>query len=419
MENCKRTPLAPGVYFNEVPDSVFKTVILSVNFVLPPVSEQIPSNALLAYLLCRGKDRTAVNRRLEALYGASLTPEVRKIGEKQVVSVTVSTVRDRFAFGNKAVLPAAQLLCELIGKPFVADGAFDAAATEAEKQNLVSMIMAQQNDKRKYAINRILAAMFGDRPYGLEENGSAEQAAAITGADAYKAWRRAMENAQVEILFIGEGGDEVKGLFEKLFGAEKRSPVSFDKVGWPEEHAVAEVTERMDVTQAKLILGYRTADMLPANTAPFEVMNCMYGMSTTSKLFTNVREKLSLCYYCQSMFASTVGMMLVDSGIQPVNYTKARDEIELQLRAMAEGKFTAAELAEAKLFMENIYRGVYGTPESLRRYWASQIITGEMKTPADKFTGYNAVTAEQVSAAARGCRLDTVYLLTENEKEGK
>jgi len=79
----------------------------------------------------------------------------------------------------------------------------------------------------------------------------------------------------------------------------------------------------------------------------------MFGGSSNSKLFLNVREKLSLCYYASSLFHRQKGLITVSSGIEFDKYQTARDEILAQLEAVRRGEIEDWELEGARSTLLN------------------------------------------------------------------
>jgi hypothetical protein len=159
MSETKPERIADGVFFTSIHNNFFKTVRISVNFILPLTRATAAQNAVLPFILCRGKDFTATKRRLENLFVAQLNPRVQKVADRQVLSIDLELVKSEYA--KKDLLPeAAELLCELIIDPPIHRGAFLKADTEAEKQNVCGLILAEQNDKRTLAVKRCTAVIF-------------------------------------------------------------------------------------------------------------------------------------------------------------------------------------------------------------------------------------------------------------------
>ncbi len=88
------------------------------------------------------------------------------------------------------------------------------------------------------------------------------------------------------------------------------------------------------MTQGKLAVGYRcTSDDYPAMV----LANLIFGGTSNSKLFLNVREKLSLCYYASSSYARSKGILTVSSGVETKDFRRAEEEIGRQLAAVQRG----------------------------------------------------------------------------------
>lgn len=68
------------------------------------------------------------------------------------------------------------------------------------------------------------------------------------------------------------------------------------------------------LTQAKLCMLFTTgeANPNPPSVSILRVAMSVLGGSATSRLFRNVREKQSLCYYCGSAAQRATGVMMID-----------------------------------------------------------------------------------------------------------
>ena len=67
----------------------------------------------------------------------------------------------------------------------------------------------------------------------------------------------------------------------------------------------------MDVVQGKLCMGFSTGIKPTDSDYPaLMVANSIFGGGAHSKLFNNVREKLSLCYYASGSLDKTKALCL-------------------------------------------------------------------------------------------------------------
>lgn len=111
--------LCDGVESLCLPDDRFKTVRLSAVFLLPLREETAAEYALLPFLLRRScaayPDLTALNRRLNELYGTRIFANVTRVGEAQALMLTAVCLKDRYALAGEALTTAcAQLLRDML-----------------------------------------------------------------------------------------------------------------------------------------------------------------------------------------------------------------------------------------------------------------------------------------------------------------
>ena len=128
-----------------------------------------------------------------------------------------------------------------------------------------------------------------------------------------------------------------------------------------------------------------------------------------------VRERLSLCYFANSMVNKYKGIMAVSSGVEFSNFQVAKDEILAQLDKMRSGDFTEEELHAGKQALTSAYRALLDSQGQVEDFWFSQAVAGVDESPEELSKRVEAVTGEQVAAVAQKLQLDTVYYLTGKE----
>ncbi|RGX55814.1 insulinase family protein [Anaerotruncus sp. AF02-27] len=422
MENqFLREKIGDGVHFYQVTDPKFKHNRITVNLILPLCRESVTVNAVLPFLLRKGckscPDFTKLNQKLCELYGASLSCDVSKFGAYQVLELSIYGIDDRFTLGGETMAAeCAGLLTDVLLAPnFGADGLFPETDVETERQQLMDTIEGQINDKRVYALSRCKALMCEGEPLAIEKYGYIDDAKKITPESAAAAYEKAIETAQVEISFVGCGNPATaKKIFTDAFAKVRRSPARMEKyVTRPQADQPKETKEELDVAQSKLVLGFRTGAIRDQETfGAMRMMVALFGGTPNSRLFTYVREKLSLCYYCAARFDRLTGLMMVDSGVEKVNKQKAQDEILNQLGVMQRGEFTDDELTATKLLLQNALRSVTDSLGATEEWYLTQVMDGGSSSPADEIALIDTVTREAIIKAANQVTLDTVYFLT-------
>lgn len=411
-----RTKLAEGVYLTRLPARKFKTSLLSAQFMTPIAAETAAAQALLPAVLRRGTmcypDMGALSTRLDELYGAEIDYTVRKKGECQCVGFVASFIDDAFTPGGEKLLePVAELLGQVIGNPVTKDGRFLPEYVDSERTNLVDAIRSILNDKRDYADLRLLQEMCAGEPYGVSRFGDEKSAQALTGEQVYETYTRLLSSAPLELFYCGSASAErveaalMAALSNLPHKAVQAIPQSQCHTARKE---VKRVTDLMDVTQGKLGMGFTCGS---DDFSALMMGNTLFGGSSNAKLFMNVREKLSLCYYASSLFHRQKGIITVSSGIEFQNFQKAYDEIQHQLKAVQDGKLEDWELEGARSTLCNAYATIGDSQSKLENFWLGQTATGRDDTPEALAEGVRTVSPERIYEAMKTVSLDTVYFL--------
>lgn len=420
----------PGIDLTMVQTDKFKSATLSASFLVPLKKETAAANALVPYVLRRGTEKYPtmgeVSVKLEDLYGGTLDPAVRKRGETQCVGFVGSFLDDAYALEPGSNLKeAAALLEEMLLRPVTENGTFKDEYVAGERDKLVQAIRAQVNDKRQYAMLRLLQEMCRNERYGVDALGSEEAMGLVTAQDAWDAYRGLLKNARLHLFYCGTAGkDEVEealaGLMKAVHALQGEDVKTLTCDVYYDPQRSETVVEAMDVTQGKLALGFRTGGVRLTGDdrmeyAALTVMNALYGGTATSKLFLNVREKLSLCYYASSAVESLKGMLVVSSGVEFENMDRAQQEILDQLEAIRRGDFTGEELESARQAVVNVYKSAIDSRAQLESQCLTAAVSGVWVALPELAREAERVTAEQVAAVAREVKLDTVYRLVGKE----
>lgn len=413
--------LRPGVHLTAVQTKKFKSSTLAVRFLTPLSETDASRNALVPMVLRRGTaehpDLESLSAALDELYGGSLEPVVRKKGETQCVGFVGSFLDDAYALEGEQVLePAARLMAEVLLRPYTQDGTFCPDYTRQEKDNLIDRIRAQVNDKRQYAQIRVVAEMCCDEPFGVDRLGSEAGAETIDAGQLWEQYQKLLRTARVELYYCGSAAPErVQAAFAPIVdglpeGEERMAVVRPVKKKAPKHPR--RVEESLDVTQGKLAMGFRTnADAWDQQYPALTLVNAIYGGTTTSKLFMNVREKLSLCYYASSGLMKYKDVMLVSSGVEFDKVGQAEGEILSQLYKCQTGDFSDDEMEWARRSVVSTLLTTLDAQSRLEDYWLGQAAAGLSEGPDQLAARVEQVTREEAVAAAQDLILDTVYFL--------
>ena len=413
-----RTEILPGVYLTAVQSDKFKTGCFSLNLLRPMKKEEAAANALIPSVLLRGSetcpDIASISAKLDELYGASVGTLVRKKGEVQLVGFYCDYVQDEYV-DEPVFAPVMAFLAELLLNPRLENGAFPEAVVDSEKLNLENAMLSRINDKRTYAASQLIRTMCAGQPYGIPRIGDPDDLTEITAKSLYAHYRDLLATSRVELFYMGSLSPEavtkvLQAALAELPRAEVFVPVGTTPA--PAARPVQEKTERLDVTQGKLSLGFFTDITAKDPRYPALVLAAtVFGGGATSKLFTNVREKMSLCYYASASFEKFKGVLSVSSGVEFSKLETAKTEILRQLEACKAGDITDDELESARGYLVSDLKIAMDSPGRLDDYYMGQILLEQDGTMEDLASAIARVTKQEAADAIQALRLDTIYAL--------
>lgn len=416
-----RREIMQDVFLTYLPAQRFKTSRMTVQLIAPLQRETAAANALLPAVLRRGTvrcpDMESLSAALDTLYGANVDYTVRKKGERQCVGFAAGFIDDAFTpHGEKLLEPVSAMLGELLLDPVTHGGRFLSSYVESEKANLIDAIRGLKNDKRDWADIRLMQEMCAGEPYSVLRLGDEETAGRITNQSLYVHGQALMASSRVEVIYCGSA--EAQRVEDAVLTALAALPRGA-QTALPEVQRIQapdtprRIVETMDVTQGKLAMGYRcSSDDYPAMV----LANLIFGGTSNSKLFLNVRERLSLCYYASSSYARSKSILTVSSGVETADFERAETEIGRQLQAVQQGDWEDWEQEGALQAIRASLLSLSDSQGALENFYLGQIAAGVEETPEELAAALEQVTKERIVAAAQTVKPDTVYFLRGKEE---
>lgn len=423
-----RTQIMPGVWLSHLHTDKFKTACMSLSMLTQLSRETAPMNALIPNVLRRGTtrytDMESISARLEELYGAALEPVTRRIGEIQCVGFYASVPESEFLPGGEDILgETAALMGEMLLSPLTRGGLLINDYVESEKEKLLDLIRSRINEKRGYAVFRCIEEMCCYEDYAVGRIGGEAECEAINYKKLTKQYRKLLLESPIEIFYCGRASNKMLvSALKQALASLPRGEINYDIGTDVRMNAVEDqvrcVEEALDVSQGKLVMGFRLGEcMEEPDAAVLNVFNSVFGSGTSSKLFVNVRERLQLCYYASSLIDRHKGLLLVASGIEFDKFTEARDEILAQLDAMRRGEISDEELSAAKSGVASDLRALMDSQGELEGFHLAQLLEGADYSPLELAESVGEVRREEIVAVANSVECDLIYFLKGLEVE--
>ncbi len=416
--NKSYTEIANGVKLLCINSNKFKTNCIKVDFYLP-IGEHLAAQNVLTSLMGHTSAKydtfTSFNAKVESLYGADFETGIATIGEKVRIRFSVEIPDDRFSLdGNSIAEESVDFLVDIIKNPHCENGEFDKTATEREVRFTLENIEAEKNDKRSYAVSRLRQLMCQGEPYGIDREKLEEDVKNLNGKKLYNAYADMLKSSTIVITACGGLSEEMlKAKFTEFVNSiNERNPQKIETVFIKNAEKIRYFKDEMDVNQAKLVIGLRSGmENENDDYFAFRVMTDIFGGGPYSRLFLNVREKMSLCYYCGARLLREKGIIFIQSGIEEENYEKALSEIFNQIDVMKNGEFTDEDFESSIKALSDAFKGVEDSPVAVCTFYSSQVFDDEIVSGKEYAEKICAVTREQVTECAKRVSIDSVYLL--------
>ena len=419
MKNLKTLEIGKNVKLTLIPESKFKTNLVSVYIQRKLDRNEVTKNALLPGILKSGcnkyKTLGQLTDREEELYGSYLHAGASKRGESQVLGFSILSVNEKY-LDEKILGQCIEFLNEIINNPLVIDGGFNEEYLNIEKEILKDSIMSIINDKGNYAMKRTNEIMFEGEPYSINGKGYIEDLDTIDRVGLYEHYKEVLKTSPIEIMIEGEFEEtEVVELIKEKFQFDRGNIIDIPKEEYYKEvDKVKEVKETMDIAQGKLVMGYRcNVDYLDEEKYYSLLLGSrILGGGADSKLFINVREKESLCYTIYSTIQKSKSTMMVCSGIEAQNYEKTVNLVKEQVQKLKDGDITESEISNAKIAFINSLNSLNDEIGRISDFYFSQSIS-KNKSDLDQIKNMiNKSTKEDIVEAVKNIELDTIYFLS-------
>ncbi|MBQ8603814.1 MAG: insulinase family protein [Oscillospiraceae bacterium] len=414
----KRELIAPNVHLTQLPNDKFKRNRLSITLILPNEREKATMYALLPGLLERAYEDYPTlqrfSRKLNRMYAAQMMVGTSVVGGNRCLRFTAQGIKNEYCIeGEDLLLEMCSVLLGVMFRPCLENGAFIEEWLQIEKYKLREEIEGEINDKRGYCVKNARRKFFGDHLNGVERLGYLEEIDSITPQQLYDCYTRLLEKAVVEIFITANNADTAAEKLKQAFGYKKDGVTKILPVTAMPCTEVQTYNETMDTTQGKICLVYTTQRLLTEEERyHMLVASALFGGTASSRLFKNVREKQSLCYYCAAGFNGFTSSMSVDSGVEHQNTQRTIDAIQYELDALIHGEITDQEIRETQLTISNSLKANYDGLHGLEAWYLNEAIRGSEMTPEMVIEKANRVTAQDIKNVLKLLNLNVIYTIS-------
>ena len=423
MKNNKTINLGKGINLTLIPEEKFKSNLVSIYIQRILDRDEVTMNALLPSIIKSGSEKYPSAREMsyhqDDLYGVSIGADSSKRGESQVITFKIISTDEEY-LDEKIFKKVVKYLDEVVNHPLVIDGGFKEEYVAIEKENLKNRIESIINDKGRYAVERAREEMFKNEKYGISDLGYLEDIDKITAKGLYEHYVNIMKTSPIDIVVEGNfDEDEIVEIISNGFDFHRENIIEIPRADFIKKvDEIKVIKEEMDITQGKLVMGYRCNVDYKDEFKYYSLFvgSNVLGGGPHSKLFVNVREKESLCYYIYSSLEKYKTSMFISSGIESENYDKTVELIWEQLKSLKEGKISDEELLNSKSAIISSLKTIKDSLGGSSDFYFSQSMGGTNTTVEKIIEMIEKVTVSDIVEAFKNIELDTIYFLSNNKE---
>lgn len=396
---------------------IFKTITMKVIFHTPIIKEDITKRNILSDILLQStkeyKTRRDLTIKSEDLYAADIYTSNQRVGNYIMTSFILQTLNDKYTEENNFE-ESIKFLHEIIFNPDVEEERFKEDKLELVKSNATLALNSIKEDAANYSLIRMSEAYDKTSPISYRMTGYLEDLDKITEENLYEYYERMLDNDYVDIFILGDINEkELLPIIKKYFKfkkVKKRKASYYLPNKKPRKRRLF-AKETTKNSQSKLAIACPITKMTDyEKNYSLLLANIILGGTGDSKLFKEVREENSLCYTIRSNYNRLDNLMVINAGIDNVNFDKAVELITKNIQDMKKGKFTDSDINVAKEFYKTSAESLMESPSRIINEVLTEEILG-VEPLSERVRKIEKVTKKDIMRACKKINMDTVFLL--------
>lgn len=401
---------------------IFKTITMKVIFHTPIIKEDITKRNILSDILLQStkeyKTRRDLTIKSEDLYAADIYTSNQRVGNYIMTSFILQTLNDKYTEENNFE-ESIKFLHEIIFNPDVEEERFKEDKLELVKSNATLALNSIKEDAANYSLIRMSEAYDKTSPISYRMTGYLEDLDKITEENLYEYYERMLDNDYVDIFILGDINEkELLPIIKKYFKFKKvkKRKASYYLPNKKSRKRRLFAKETTKNSQSKLAIACPITKMTDyEKNYSLLLANIILGGTGDSKLFKEVREENSLCYTIRSNYNRLDNLMVINAGIDNVNFDKAVELITKNVQDMKKGKFTDSDINVAKEFYKTSAESLMESPSRIINEVLTEEILG-VEPLSERVRKIEKVTKKDIMRACKKINMDTVFLLEGGNK---
>ena len=300
---------------------------------------------------------------------------------------------------------ALDVLSDLLLRP-----RFDPEAIERERQVIIEEINMSRDMPSQRANMLIDELIWPDHPLGRDIAGDRESVMGITRDGMLDYLKRQYQPDNTVVSIAGNvQHPEMTGTVSQMLGSWTSGQPKSGYLAYEPGQARRLKIEKRKTEQAHLCLALPGLPLLHPQRFTLDLLNAILGEGMSSRLFTEIRERLGLAYSINSYVEHYLdsGAVTVYAGVEPKKLATAIRAILEQLAGL-KTPVAEAELTKAKEFAKGRLLLRLEDSRSVAGWLGGQeILTKRILNPDQLISIIEAITAEELAELAQKLITDT------------
>ena len=312
------------------------------------------------------------------------------------------TDKETTCFHARTVDTHAPLALEILAD-MLCRSAIDPVELAKEQQVILEEIKMYDDSPDEVSQDLFVRSAWGGSPLGEPTIGYAQTVSAITRESALAYMAAKYVPANVVVTAVGN-------LEHDAFVAEVRRRFGEMRGAAPHADAKAPIFRPVSVVKARdceqvyVLVGAEGTNAADERRYVYSVLDTILGGGMASRLFQEIREKRGLVYsvYSAHQMYRAGGLFTIAAATRPKNAAEVLALVRAEIASLAADGVTADEVARAKEHLKGgLLLSLESTSTRMLRLGRTELVAGRPVPPNEVIEKVDAVTKEQVDAAAR------------------
>jgi len=271
----------------------------------------------------------------------------------------------------------------------------DQKEVEKEKGVVIEEINMYHDNPMAHVQSLWTRLLYGDQPAGRDISGTKESVLGISRNQLQNYMKNQYNSKNTVVCVAGEFSEKAVDKIKKSFsGIPVKQGTKKSKVV-EDQKKPGLLVEYRNTDQTHFCLGVRAYNIFDSRRWPTELLGLILGGMMSSRLFSQVREKLSLCYYIKTSISldPDTGFLTTQAGVDNSRVAKAIQAILKEYKKIASTKISSKELKKVKDHTEGkMILAFENSDAQASFYGAQELLENNILTPEQIYDKINKVT---------------------------